>query len=216
MNTLIQLEVLRTLKKLGRRSQSSSGSDDEEGPFGRKRHVEKGLNKVRKRISQEPERVVEEYVASVKDRLGITDRRQVWHPRDYSRRLSARFGRLKSLWRCHLMTSEILALKLGGRHAEATAHICQLQKILVQVACDQGSWENGVLLWPSPDPMGSEDMGGMPDEMKEIFLYKKAVGELKAKHRRPEADEQEPDDKHEEHGRRRHAKGKAKAAAGKE
>ncbi len=69
-------------------------------------------------------------------------------------------------------------------------------------------------MWPSPDPMGSEDMGGQPDEMKEIFMYKKALNELKAKHRRPDADDHEHDEKTEEHGRRpRNPKSKGKGGA---
>ncbi len=90
---------------------------------------------------------------------------------------------MKGLWRLHWMTSEILAKQLSGEREEATAMVCQVQKILHQGAVDQGDWATGILLWPTPDPLGTEDFGGGMDEMKQIHAYKKALSELRIKHR---------------------------------
>ena len=57
----------------------------------------------------------------------------------------------------------------------------QLQKVFVQVALDQGSWTSAVLLWPYPDPLGSDDWGGDEAEMRAIARYRKGITDLTAK-----------------------------------
>lgn len=95
-NTLIQLEMLKALKKITRGERDSS-SDDEVAVTSSRRVGTEGLHRLLRRIRQHPERIVDDYVDMLRERLGVTDRRQVWHPRDYSRKLLGRFGRMKGL-----------------------------------------------------------------------------------------------------------------------
>jgi len=120
------------------------------------------------------------WTACVENWGSLSDR-QYWKPSDYSDRLLSRFGRLRGLWRCHRMVSEILEASLGGRHAETTALLCQFLKTLHQVALDKGGWETALLLWVSEDTLGAEAFGGEETEMQQIHLYQKALKELRGK-----------------------------------
>jgi hypothetical protein len=126
--------------------------------------------------------VVREYVRDVKLKLGVSDRRQVWSMRDWTRRLKGKFGRYTGMWRLHHMSSEILQLLLENNADVATAYVVQLQKVLVQMVSDAGSWETAVLLWPIPDPLSSESFGGTEQEMQQIHRYRRAVTDLRQKH----------------------------------
>ena len=59
------------------------------------------------------------------------------------------------------------------------AEIVQLQKALMQVAVDSGSWDNATLLLPYPDPLGTVDYGGTEREMEAVVTYRQGLRELK-------------------------------------
>ena len=94
--------------------------------------------------------------------------------------------------------------------------LVQLHKVVFQVALDMGAWDTAVLLWPLPDPLGSEEYAGNPDEMLAAQKWNKAMIELKPKARgRPQQDgEEEGDEDRAERQRRPRGKGKAMAADG--
>lgn len=97
-----------------------------------------------------------------------------------------------------------------GKHEEDAALVVQAQKVLHQVAVDAGEWQTGVLLWPAADPLGRDEFAGSMREMKDVHSFKKALTELRSKHR-GSTDGDEEEKPKSEAGHRR--KGKAKAAA---
>eukprot|EP00973_Karenia_brevis_P008451 1142838-Karenia_brevis.AAC.1 len=64
------------------------------------------------------------------------------------------FGKMRGFWKSFYGLTEILEMMDEGRFAEAQAATCQQLKCLVQVGLDKGTWENGQLLLPWPDPLG--------------------------------------------------------------
>ena len=126
--------------------------------------------------------------------LGVTDARQVWSWRDLARKLLPVFGKLRGLWRCYYLLTEILTAHDAGEHDIVGALVVQGLKSLHQVALDHGGWENAQLLLPYPDPLGRLEFGGEEGELEAIHKYRKSTKELKARHNTTEA----PDDDHEE------------------
>ena len=193
VNLALQLEVLKVLRRLQKKGGDSDSGAEDETHTGLRVHragVE-ALAKLRKQLKKNPDKVTAAHVLMMKDRLGVTDARMIWHPTDYSRRLLPKFGRMRGMWRVHYMTSELLAALLQKRVAEATALVCQLQKVLLQLVLDGGDWSSAMLLWPSHDPLGSEDFGGSVTEMAAVHKYKKAVAELKSRFRSSAQDDEE-------------------------
>ncbi len=92
----------------------------------------------------------------------------------------------------------------------------QLCKVVLQVGMDNGGWDVAALLWPMPDPLGSEEWAGDLEEMQAAYRWRKAMTELlgMSKARLVEVVSGEgEDDKGGEtrRGRRGGGKGKAKA-----
>ncbi len=88
--------------------------------------------------------------------------------------------------------------------------VCQLHKVLLQLAIDNGDWTSAALLWGSPDPLGTEDFGGDHAEMEAVHRYRKALTELKNKHRQPNGGGDGDEEEEKPSGSRGHAKYKAK------
>ena len=55
-----------------------------------------------------------EMEASVMKVLGVSDRRQVWHYRDLSKKLLRVFGKFRGLWRAHAGFSEVIQRLADG------------------------------------------------------------------------------------------------------
>lgn len=147
-SALIQLEMLKVLQQMqrrGKRSEHSFDSEDDVMPKTSGKAALDGVHRLRRRVHKEPQAGLREYVREVKDKLGVSDARQVWSMKDWSRRLSGRFGRFKGMWRIHHMTSEVLQLLFENRREEATAFVVQLQKALVQMVADSGDWSTAAL-----------------------------------------------------------------------
>ena len=62
------------------------------------------------------------------------------------------------------------------------------------MAIDNGDWTTAMLLWPTADPLAGEEFGGAVDEMTAVYKYKKALNELRTKHRAPGQHGEEEDD----------------------
>jgi len=183
----INLEFLRTLRSLRKKGSSSSGSSssgtasgDSLLGGGRTKGF-KGVHALRKAIKKRPGKFVKKYVERMKRRLGVLSERQFWRPADYSKMLMPVFGRMRGLWRCHYMTSEILEHALRQEHEVTCALLCQLLKCLHQVALDRGSWETSQLLWVSEDVLGRDVFGGEEAEMQVVQQFQKARKELLVK-----------------------------------
>ena len=65
----------------------------------------------------------------------------------------------------------------------AQALVIQALKTVQQVSLDFGDWTTASLLWPFQDPLASEEFAGEESEMREVYMYKKGLAELKAKSR---------------------------------
>jgi hypothetical protein len=195
INTLVQLEMLKVLKRMqSKRGSDSEGDSGGEGAQPLRRSGTESLTRQRRQLRKNPGNVISKHVAAMKEKLGATDARMVWCPTEYSRRLLPRFGRYKGMWRIHHMVSEILTELLAQKFDLATAMTCQLHKVLLQHAIDGGDWASATLLWGSPDPLGTEDFGGDYAEMEAVHRYRKALADLKQKHRQQpngEAEEEE-------------------------
>ncbi len=71
------------------------------------------------------------------------------------------------------------------------------------------------MLWPSPNPLGSEEFGGVPAEMKSAHAYRKALAEFRTRHR-VVTDEPEDEEKPKgDGGRKSEPKGRGEGAKAK-
>ena len=176
VNTMLQLQMLKELKKL--RKKGSSGSD----AGGGKCKGFRGLHRMRARMRKYPLKIVRRYRCKVKEHLGITDPRMPWKYTDWAKRHRSSFGRMKGLWRVFHVLCEILdALDpANARQVNwATALTVQGLKALLQVAFDGGTWATACLLLPIPDPMGKSEFGGDEEELEAIYDQRKALTALK-------------------------------------
>jgi hypothetical protein len=174
----VQLETLKILRKLQKRDDSSG--DDVDGRTGGNRGL-RGVQMLRERVEKEPERVIRDYISAVRLELGVTDPRQFWCFRDFSKKQLPRFGRMRGMYRCHVMSSKILQQLHEGRTARAGALLVQFQKAVLQMALDNGCWDSASLLWPGGDPLGQREFGGTEAEMKAVHAYRKSLQELRSR-----------------------------------
>ena len=179
---LVQLEILKQLRKM-RKSGSDSESSDSGDGIGRLSKSTggklKGVLKLRKQLRRHPRRFVARYTRKVQRRLGAEDPRRAWRYSDYSMRLLKRFGKMRGLWRVHWILSELLEELLAGNTQYAAAFLVQVLKCLHQVSIDQGSWATGHLLLPLEDPLAPDEFGGDPEELKLAHSYHSALQDLR-------------------------------------
>ncbi len=95
-----------------------------------------------------PRRILDQYVADVKELLGVTNPQPFWHFRDYSKKLMPRLGSLRGIWRVQHMLSDILMMYHVGHAEIAAALTVQAQKTVGQVGLGTGDWNTASLLWP--------------------------------------------------------------------
>jgi hypothetical protein len=191
MSTLMNLLLLKEIKKMS--NKSSEGEDDIDGP-GTKGLA--GLQLLRTNVKKNHKKLLKNYTSRVKERLGITDPRQPWMYRDYSMKLVSRFGKLRGLWRCHYMISDILQAAIADDQAQVVGLSVQMLKCLHQVALDRGSWQQGQYLLPQADPLAPEEFGGDPSELRLVHRYTTALKDLKAKKIDGNSDSDDGEDKH--------------------
>ena len=197
---LVQLETLRVLQKMQKRQQrggedSEEGSSDDDGKDG----GFKSLHKMHAQLRTNPTRAIAQYKAFVKEQLGVNDPTQYWEYRHWSEKLKPTFGRMRGLWRCHYIGSEILEHMARGNHQLAEGHLVQMLKALHQAALDKGQWKHASLLMPTADPLARVDFGGNESEMRKIHTFGKALSQLKEKHGgQPKKQEEDVDAEEEE------------------
>ena len=161
LQSRVNLEILKLLKKKKGRGSMGSASDDglaeQDDVFDVKGL--KGVAALRRRCHNRPRLIFKEYRTTMKRLLGVSDPRQVWHFWDTSRKHLRVFGRMGGLWRCHSGLQEIIQLLLDGDVEKALAYACQLSKAPRQVALDNGAWDSAVLPLPEPDMLGERSGG---------------------------------------------------------
>ena len=97
------------------------------------------------------------------------DQWQFWHQTE-----RIQFGKMLGLKRVHWHLSHILAVSLGGRHAEAEAYMVQLLRAVHQSVLDSGSWHTAMLLLPGEDPCQKETFVATERELQIIAGYRDA------------------------------------------
>ena len=205
LNTLVQLEILKTLQgKKGRDKdrgdkEELSGEDSElsssssEGTT-RLKGAGKALQayrKGRKAMRRKPAKHVKRYIKEVELFLGVSAD-MPYQLTDYSKRLS--FGKHRSLMRIHFAISHTLQLMLKNKHQLAALEMTQLLRALHQCSLDNGDWRTAWLLTGLPDPVERPKFGGEPQDLEVIAAYIKAMAELEKKGRSlPPTSDSNPD-----------------------
>ena len=182
VNQLMQLEWMKFMQNSrGRGSGGRGGGDSDESDteFPQRDGGLKGLDRMRKRFHSHPAGITETYMSKVLQNLGVTDPRQVWQLKDFSKKIRPQFGRMTGIWRCHHATSEILQMLVDGHVEHATALTVQLLKAQHQAAINQGSWEIAAMLLPTEDPLSRVEFGGDHEEMKRIQSWRRGMRDLR-------------------------------------
>ena len=188
LNTLINLEVLRTLKdKKGMRkaedSDKSSHADSDlsstDSQEDRKvRGAGKALRDFRsyhRKMRRKPLKHVKKYIKEVESTLGVSGPTP-YSLSDYTRRLN--WGKQKTLMRVHYGLSELLQVLMKGKLERGALMTVQLLRAVHQVSLDQGSWQAASLLLAHSDPLERPRFGGEPEQLEKIASYLKAMQEL--------------------------------------
>jgi len=183
LNLLIQLEMLKQLRKNKR--PGDEDSDDDQlwsgtggSGGGKGAGVGKTLSRyhaLRRRVRKDPETVIRRYVEKMRLQVGA-EPGQPWTLMDVNRRLA--WGRFKSLQRCHYILAQCFQRLDEGSYLEAQALLVQGLKATHQAAIDNGSWDNAWLLTTLPDPLRRERFGGEEEELEIIAQYQRAVKDL--------------------------------------
>lgn len=196
VNQMIQLEMLRVLKRMQRGDESSGESGDENKEKDSSTKAFRGVEKSRRKVERHPTKVTAEFVRRMRRELGVVHPTQYWKVADYSRRLAPQFGRLRGLLRCHHAAAEALQEYLQGRPDHMAAMVCLMMQALHQVALDQGSWQNAQLIMVHPDPLSRPEFGADPALMQNISAYRRALTDLqrRQKGKDKDHDDDEPDE----------------------
>ena len=120
----------------------------------------------------------------VKRSLSITDPRQAWTLMDFSRKISRRFGKLRSLAKVHMWFAQMCQLLLEGQSDHGLAFGIQCMKALHQCGLDGGSWETADLMIPISDTLDLANFGGTEQELHDIHAYRKSLKELTQAHQK--------------------------------
>ena len=188
IGTLVSLELLKTLKKSRKkgRARSSSHSSEASSSSSRGQQVKpigtakafRNYRKARKALRRKPLRHVKRYLQEIEDFLGC-DVSTPYRLADFTKKLS--WGKMRTLQRCHLMTSEALQLLLQGNVEETALQLVLNLRAMYQCSLDGGSWTSAWLLTYLPDPLEKPRFGGEAQDLEIIAGYLKAMQELEKK-----------------------------------
>ena len=189
IHNILNLQILRQLRKMGKKGSSRSGSSEDSTGHASSRL--RGVLKNRKKMEKSPLRFVKRYEEKVRTKLGALSNQKPWKWSDYSWKIVGKFGKMKGLWRCHWMMSECLQAAMAGKHQHVAMMLVQCCKALHQTALDGGSWDNAALLLPWEDPMGGDEWGREADELLAASQYRSAVADLRKIHKKKQGEEEE-------------------------
>ena len=162
LNTLVQLELLRTL---GARREEEAGGllpSTEGGARGVERSL-RTLHSLKAEVHTRPLAIIGDFVTRMKEQMGVYPR-QVWSLADFNKRIS--WGHHKMLQRLHFLLTEVFTLQDAGRHLEAQALVVQGLKACHQCQLDDGSWKTAWHLTTLRDPMARQQFGGSECELE--------------------------------------------------
>eukprot|EP00973_Karenia_brevis_P036220 4995083-Karenia_brevis.AAC.1 len=98
-NLLLQVELLKAVKKLGKKDSSGSDSDDGEDDHTSKAKNFGGIHKLRRRLKKHPRKCTAAFRERVKKDLSIRNDLQPWTYMDWSMKHVATFGKMRGLWK---------------------------------------------------------------------------------------------------------------------
>ena len=136
------------------------------------------VRKIRKRIREQPEEVVSEWIEHMREELGVM-KNQPWTLSDYSKLIRSDFPTNIGLRRAHFYVSEALNWAvIHNNPMTCCACLVQLLKGLHQAALNQGRWRVASLLQLAPDPLSPPEFGGLPAELAGVASYDSAINTL--------------------------------------
>ena len=139
VNQLIQLEIVKSLKQINRRSHSDTGdAEDLDGL-----RVMRSLGRMRALKSQlhnHPGRIIREYEQGWVAELGAAHKPWTW--RDVATAIP--WGKYRFMMRVYVMFGEIKALMERGEHLQAEAQLVQCMKATHEFGL-KGNWK---VAWP--------------------------------------------------------------------
>jgi len=136
------------------------------------------VRRLRRRIEEQPEEVVSEWILHVRETLGVMPR-QPWKLSDYSFKIRTDFPTNVGLWRAHYLVSEALSWAVVRNQPWVCfASLVQVLKGLHQAALNQGRWRIASLLQLPVDPLSPPEFGGMPAELAGVASYDSALTTL--------------------------------------
>lgn len=193
LNTLVQMEILKTLKDKGKktskeRAASEDGSDhsltdsssEETGKLRGAGRAMQAYRRGKKEMQKHPLRHIRRYVKEVELQMGVTEG-SAYKLSDYTKKLA--WGKHRSLMRVHYAVSEALEQLLHGKTKLAGLQLVQLLRGVHQCSLDAGDWRTAWLLLHLPDPVERPRFGGEVQELEVVASYVKALNELERKNR---------------------------------
>jgi len=182
MSMLINLQMLKMLKRMNNGGDSSDSDGLEGQGYSGKASGFSDIIKMRKEIVKKPERSVKAYNKMVKEGLGVFDERQYWSHAQWALRQRPRFKQMLGLWCSYYGYAHLLdTSQANGGNPRLEAEIAAQLRTLLQVATDRGGWDNALLLTPYADPLHSQAFGGEDCQMEAVAKFQKAQKELAAK-----------------------------------
>jgi hypothetical protein len=168
LDDMMRMMMFQLLMKQ-KRGESDEGLDSGGRAFRR-------IRQMKARVSKEPNRIVNEYLEEIMEKLGVEDG-DAWQLWNWSERVV--WGKMLGLKRVHWHVSHILSLSLKDKRREAQAYMVQLLRGLHQVTLDGGSWEVASLLLPNRDPCARDHFGATERELEAVVAYQKAMKEIR-------------------------------------
>ena len=180
LQTMINLELMKNLKKKGRDNEDSG----EEG------EVTQGVNagagksiakwhQSRKHARANPIKMVKEFVEETKLDLGVRCEGVPWQITDLTKKIP--WGKHRILGRAHFMEINVLSLILEGKYELAALQAVQNCRCLRQIMIDDGKWKVGWMLTHLEDPWLPKRFGGREADLEVIASYIKSIEELEKK-----------------------------------
>ena len=109
-NLMLQFEMMKTLRHMqSRKRVGQETADDSDSEADAKRHRDfDGVDKLRRRFENRPDRLIKEFVEMSKEELGVTSSSQLLQLTHLAERRKADFGNMRGLYRvyhatCHLV-----------------------------------------------------------------------------------------------------------------
>ena len=171
--------LTKVLKKRVKESYSSGESDSDGDEAGGSLFKKFGQpRRLKKRLSERPELILNNFEAFVKGELGWS-KGMVFNFKMFSTHLQKTFGIHTILWRIHRLVCDCLDCGLMEKKpVEAFARMVQLSKALHQAGLENGRWAGAQRYVALPDPLARPLFAGDSEEAQEIASYSTAIDKL--------------------------------------